>query len=99
MSIKTKPTIHEGEWLALGLRDGRCPVGAVTAVNGHGVTVQLKSWMTGGLMDERLTATWDEISLVQKALDWTAGPDGERIYDDRHLGAFQTWWREEVGDR
>lgn len=97
MSAIARP--RAGAWAALGLRDGRCPVGLVTSADAGTVTVRLKSWATGGLMAEEITVPLDDVLEIAEASDWHLGRDGERVYDDRHLGDFQTAWTEERADR
>jgi len=93
MSADRIAPIQPGDWIALGLRDGRCPVGEVEAMDDTWLSVRLKSFLHGGL-DERVVAErWSDVSRVELAYPEDATQDGSgRVMHDEHLGEFQTAW-------
>lgn len=82
-----------GTWVALGLRDGRCPVGEITAVDQHRLTVQLTSFLTGCLMDRYVTVDRDDVLEFEVASDYEIR-GGQKVWLDRNLGTFQTDWKD-----
>lgn len=93
--------IQAGDWIALGLVDGRCPVGEVVAVDDTWVSVRLKDFMWGGLTNHIVAERWDTVGRVELAYPEDAQEDGghPRLMDDEHLGEFQTAWeRAHLGD-
>lgn len=94
---RLKP-IQPGDWAALGLADGRCPVGEVVATDSTWIALRLKEWLMGGLTDEIIAVRWTEIERITLAYPEDAapgeGPYGrQRVMQDGHLGDFQTAWR------
>lgn len=85
--------IQVGDWAALGLKDGRCPVGGVMAIDATWVSLRLKSFLHGGLMNQIEMIRWDTIERVELAYpeDAEEGHFGSEM-DDQHLGQFQTAW-------
>lgn len=90
-----------GDWVALGLRDGRCPVGEIAALDDTWVSIRLKSFWDGHITHHATAVRWDDIARVELAYpeDSTPHSDGIRVMDDEHLGEFQTAWeRTHLGD-
>lgn len=91
--------IQAGDWIALGLADGRCPVGEVVALDGVWISVRLKEFLLGTLSNHIVAVRWSEVERVELAYPEDAVPDedppsrGGRLMDDEHLGEFQTNWK------
>ncbi len=84
-----------GDWVALGLTDGRCPVGEIAAYDDTWVSLRLKDWLSGTITNHAIAVRWTQIERVELAYpeDGTTDRSGPRIMDDEHLGDFQTAWR------
>jgi len=91
-----------GDWVALGLSDGRCPVGEIAALDDTWISVRLKDFMWGSLTNQIRAIRWTEVQRVELAYPEDAtkpAPDSAegffgatKIMDDKHLGEFQTAW-------
>lgn len=83
-----------GDWVALGLRDGRCPVGGIVAVTDQWITVRLKSFLDGGLTDRVVAVRWEDVEQAELALREHAQESEWEgfVMQDEHLGEFQTAW-------
>lgn len=102
----TRCGLEAGGAYALGLADGRCPVGIVKALDADGVTLELFNWLIG-MFDS--PDRWIAFSAIRESLraeveDLTPG---ERASDGFYyneaikslflmdpLGDFQTAWEE-----
>lgn len=87
--------IQVGDWAALGLDDGRCPVGQVEAIDETWVSLRLKNFWEGVLTHSVVAVRWSEVRRVELAYpeDATKDYNGRRLMDDEHLGTFQTAWQ------
>lgn len=86
--------IQVGDWAAFGLRDGRCPVGEITALSNLWVSVRLKEFLMGELTNQVVALRWSDVERVELAYPEDAYIEhGQRRMDDRHLGEFQTAWK------
>lgn len=87
--------IQVGDWAALGLKDGRCPVGGITAIDETWVSIRLKNFMLGNLEHHIEAVRWDDIERIVLAYpedaDTTSQPYS--VMDDDHLGDFQSAWK------
>jgi hypothetical protein len=89
-----------GDMVALGLRDGRCPVGGIAAMDGTWISLRLKNFFDGATTEKVVAVRWEEIERVELAYreDSIEGPMGEELQDE-HLGEFQSaWQRHHFGD-
>jgi hypothetical protein len=92
------------EVVALGMRDGSCPVGMVVSWNDR-VRLDLYSWMSGYFGYEEASYSVADIDEVRYAQLMTAEErraEGwsdriKRIYAMDHLARFQTRWQHEHG--
>lgn len=90
---RTSP-FQVGDMVALALRDGRCPVGGIAAMDDTWIAIRLKSFMDGTTTEKIVAIRWNEIeraelAYVEDAIDGMLGP-GE--LQDAHLGELQTAW-------
>ena len=97
VTARTAP-YQVGDWVALGLEDGRCPVGEIAALDDQWISIRLKSYLDGSIMHlaDWIAVRWDEIKRVEIAYREDAAYDeawgGGNLMDDEHLGEFQTAW-------
>ncbi|MFJ1539228.1 hypothetical protein ACIODS_11865 [Micromonospora chalcea] len=83
--------LRPGDVVAVGLDNGRCPVGQVEAVSGLYFRLNLYSWPVG-----RFTAGTAVIRHGQvREFSDLAVPDGDGVYQMDPLAAFQTRWTEQ----
>lgn len=87
---RTAP-IQVGDFVALGLDDGSCPVGAVEAMDESWLAVRLMSMLTMELMIRVRIVRWDDILAVE-AVYAEDGRDGVMPVDD--LIKFQRKWND-----
>lgn len=79
--------MQTGDFVALGLDDGECPIGRVHKVTADWVVLGLKEFV-GGCYDDQVCAV--RLSRVREIRWAFQTPDG--IVDDDALGLFQTLW-------
>lgn len=99
--------LQVGDWVALGLQDGRCPVGEIAAMDDIWVSLRLKNFLDGGIDRKAIACRWTEVERVEIAYPEDAFTDindtddwrdraslhlAPRVMNDRHLGEFQTAW-------
>ena len=93
--------VQVGDWVALGMQDGRCPVGGVVATDDTWVAIRLKDFLSGTLTGHVIAERWDNVERVEIAYpELATEPDtmeefmgAERRMQDEHLGTFQSAWR------
>lgn len=88
------------DWTAIGLTDGRCPVGIVEHSDHDAVHLRLISAWTGEPMDERVIVRWADVAAYV-VVPVTAGQpdrDGYTVMPDEPLWDFQTRWTERHRD-
>lgn len=91
--------IRKGSVVALGMRDGSCPVGVVEGVEDEWATLTLYDWLVGSFCgDERDVFLPDVIVALRGTVmsrdekeEDGHDPDRKVIWMDP-LGAFQTAW-------
>ena len=76
-----------GNFVAVGMTNGKCPVGVILYVDEGWITLGLKSYLTGYYDQERCTYRMSDVRVVVHA----QVRDG--IVDDDHLAEFQTRWK------
>lgn len=89
-----------GDWVALGLANGRCPVGEIAAVDETWISLRLKDFWQGTITARAIAVRWDDVRRVEIAYpEDTRAADPEedlagarRVMNDQHLGDFQTAW-------
>lgn len=79
--------LQPGDYVAIGMSDGKCPVGYVDFVDDQWVTLILKSWLTGCYDLERRSYRMDKAEHITYAQKINDG-----LVDDDHFAAFQTEW-------
>lgn len=90
--------VQVGDWAALGLTSGDCPVGEIIATDEQLVSIRLKNFASGHLTNRVQCVRWDEIERIELALPEDADRDGEaRLIDDGHLGVMQDAWHASHG--
>jgi len=86
--------LTKGKVCALGLSDGTCPVGLVTAGDERGVTMDLFDWICGMFVGDTI---WLKADLIQKWVkaELTAGHERDKVKDFwmDPLAEFQTNWK------
>jgi hypothetical protein len=93
-------TIPEGdEVYALGLANGKCPVGIVKESFEDGLTLVLFSWLIGDFSGDEVWVPYSQIRARKQASFLSperAKADGygwsEKVYDMDPLADFQTSW-------
>lgn len=88
--VRSPGSVRVGEWVALGLRWGRCPVGRVVERTDETVVLDLVNYADGQPMD------YHEISAVAEVQAWAVAPvTGEPMRAELAiLWEFQTRWFE-----
>lgn len=76
-----------GAYVAIGMRNGKCPVGYVDHIDDQWITLILKSWLTGYYNHERRTYRLDDVEQICYAFLTSDG-----LVNDDHLGTFQSAW-------
>ena len=90
--------IQPGDWVALGLADGDCPVGRVAAIDYTFISVQLKSFLSGCIGARTRVVRWTEIERIEAAYPEDAeDQNGLLLIDDEHLGQMQSAWMRSRG--
>jgi predicted GIY-YIG superfamily endonuclease len=86
--------IQVGDWVALGLVAGDCPVGQVMALDERFVSVRLVSFVHGYLMDRTTVVRWSDVvrAEVQYPEFAEGGDDGQVVMNLDPLAEFQTAW-------
>ena len=87
--------LQVGDWAALGLSDGTCPVGQIVAVDEHGLAVQLVSFFSGYLMDRVQVVLWPLLVKAEAQYPEFAETDdrGAHVVNLDPLADFQSSWR------
>lgn len=87
--------LQVGDWAALGLSDGTCPVGQIVAVDEHGIAVQLVSFVSGYLMDRVQIVPWSLLVKAEAQYPEFVDTDdrGAHVVNLDPLGAFQSDWK------
>lgn len=91
-----RPLLLIGDCVALGLSDGRCPVGEIEALNSEWLRLRLKNFWTGYYDGEIHVYQFADIEEMRIAppLD---DPHDPRTVDDDLLGDFQSEWKAKHG--
>lgn len=90
--------LEPGAVVAMGMKNGECPVGIVTSADDTFVVLDLYSWITGyfgyqtrayriGLIDELLFG-----EVLNDPPKWMVVEKGQVVYDIDPLADFQTRW-------
>lgn len=87
----TRRLFDVGECVALGLTDGQCPVGLITAIDDQRVTLDLFSWLTGYFGHETELVPMNEIRRVRVARSERKGD--MRFFDMDDIERFQRQWQ------
>lgn len=89
-----RPPVRPGDWSAIGLTGGRCPVGIVEHVDRDAVHLRLVSAWTGEPIDERAVIRWTDVGgyVVVPAERGQVDHDGYTVMPDEPLWDFQTRW-------
>lgn len=86
--------VRVGDVIAAGCTDGTCPVGYVTAVDTHGIRLDLYSWLTGYFTAGPRVVRWPEIATIRHATQTsTYASRGDEMFDMEPLAAFQGAWK------
>lgn len=90
LAEQSRMPLRPGDVLAAGLTDGRCPVGIVTAVDGHGFRLDLYSWVA-----RRFSAGTAIVrhGQVREFSDLAVQDDGG-VFQMDPLAVFQKAWTE-----
>ena len=83
-------TLSHGSFVALGLTNGKCPIGVVICADDTWVTLGLKEFFLGYYDQERRSYRLDDIQEIVHAFK---GRDG--LVDDENLARFQSRWIKE----
>lgn len=83
--------LRKGQFVALGLRDGRCPVGEIVAV-GDMVRLRLKDWMSGYYSGADAAYWLTDVAEVQ-----FGHQDCHGYVEDENLCDFQMHWHATYG--
>jgi predicted GIY-YIG superfamily endonuclease len=78
-----------GDWVALGLADGRCPVGEIAAYDDTWVSVRLKSFWDGTITGHTIAVRWQEVVRVELAYPENALTDPDQAPDWRIRGSVR----------
>jgi hypothetical protein len=82
--------LRSGDVLAVGLDNGRCPVGMVAAVNDHYLRLDLYSWLTREFGAGTAVVGHGQV----RGLSNLAVQDGDGVYLMEPLRQFQIAWTE-----
>jgi hypothetical protein len=93
-TLPRRAPLQVGDWVALGLEDGRCPVGEIEAMDSGWISVRKKSFLTGRLMPDITVVRWVEIVRIEAA--YREDKSGGEMRDE-HLGDFQAAWHKAKG--
>lgn len=80
--------LSPGDYVALAMNDGECPVGVVEAVNDTWVRLGLKSFLSGYYGQTSRAYRLEQV----REMVFAYVSDGE--VDDEHLATFQTRWHQ-----
>jgi GIY-YIG catalytic domain len=87
LSRRQRPQLRIGDFVAVGMKSGDCPVGEVVDLDDLWVGLRLKDFITGHYWGVTKLIPPGEILQIEFAQQ---GPDG--VVEDRHLAHFQTFW-------
>ena len=91
--------IQVGDWIAAGMSDGRCFVGAIAASDETWLSIRQKDFFTGEITPDVAVVRWADVKDMELAYpeDAVRGLFGELMMQDEHLGRFQTSWTDRRG--
>lgn len=90
LAEQSRMPLRPGDVLAAGLDNGRCPVGIVTAVDGHSFRLDLYSWPLGQFSAGTAIVRHEQ---VREFSDLAVQDDGG-VFQMDPLAAFQKAWTE-----
>jgi len=91
---KPRPPLQVGDWAALGLRSGRCPVGLVESMDQDHIGLRAVEFVLGSLTEWVYLVPRSELEL---ALVIYPPMEDMPDYWLNKMGNFQTRWKEEHG--
>lgn len=94
--VERESPIQIGDWVALALHNGECPVGEVAALDSIWISIRLKNFAFGVIDPHIRVVRWADIDRLEAAYPEDAEPSehGGRAMQDRHLGHLQTAWNQ-----
>lgn len=97
VQTRTAP-VQAGDWIAVALSDGRCPVGEVAALDETWVSLRLISWASGYPTHKVEVARWSDVVQIRAAYveDATKESCG-MVLETKHLTDLQAMWRRAHG--
>lgn len=89
---KTRPPLQVGDWAAMGLRSGRCPVGRVESMDQDHIAIRTVEFLVGTLTEWIYLVPRSELEMAMVAY-----PPLEDMPDYwlNEMGNFQTRWAQE----